>query len=70
MVFDYDNSIYEKQAVENLKESINEFLSDDRLINQLVGVLKESIVESYTYHADKAEQIKLVHSMIFKGEEL
>jgi type IV secretory pathway TrbF-like protein len=68
--FDYDCSAYEKIAAKGLKESLNEFLDDDRLINQLAGVLKETIGEAYTYHADRADQIKLVHSMIFKGEEL
>jgi len=68
--FDYDCSAYEKAAAERLKESLNEFLDDDRLINQLAGVIKEAIGEAYTYHADRADQIKLVHSMIFKGEEL
>ena len=70
MDFDYDCSAYEKIAAKGLKESLNEFLDDDRLINQLAGVLKETIGEAYTYHADRADQIKLVHSMIFKGEEL
>lgn len=70
MDFDYDNSVYEKRAAENLKESINEFLDDDRLINQLVGVLKEAIGEAYKYHEDRADQIKRVHSMIFKEEEI
>lgn len=70
MGFDYDCSTYEKRAAEDLKESISEFLDDDRLINQLAGVLKEAIGEAYVYHTDRADQIKRVHSMIFKEEEI
>lgn len=70
MDFDYDCSTYEKKAAERLNESINEFLDDDRLINQLAGVLKEAIGEVYAYHKDRADQIKRVHSMIFKEEEI
>jgi len=44
--FDYDCSAYEKIAAEGLKESLNEFLDDDRLINQLAGVIKEAIGEA------------------------
>ena len=70
MDFDDDCSYYEKKAVSDLKESVLEFLDDGRLVNQLVGVIKEAIKEGYKYHADKADQIKLVHDMLFKGEEL
>ena len=63
-------SAYELRAQENLKESINEFLDDDRLIDQMVGILKEAFVQAYTYHADRADQIKRAHSMIFKEEEI
>lgn len=70
MDFDDDCSYYEKRAIEDLKESVLEFLDDGRLVNQLVGVIKEAIREGYTYHADKAEQIKSVHDVLFKGEEL
>jgi predicted nucleic-acid-binding protein len=68
--FDDDCSYYEKKAASDLKESVLEFLDDGRLVNQLVGVIKEAIKEGYKYHADKADQIKLVHDMLFKGEEL
>ena len=70
MDFDDDCSYYEKKAAEDLKESVLEFLDDGRLVNQLVGVIKEAMKEGYTYHADKAEQIKSVHDVLFKGEEL
>ena len=70
MDFDDDCSYYEKKAASDLKESVLEFLDDGRLVNQLVGVIKEAIKEGYKYHADKADQIKLVHDMLFKGEEL
>lgn len=70
MFLDGEFSAYELRAQENLKESINEFLDDDRLINQMVGILKEAFVQAYTHHADRADQIKRAHSMIFKDEEL
>jgi len=68
--FDYDCSTYEKQAVERLNDSIHEFLDDDRLINQLAGVIKGAIGEAYAHHKDRADQIKRAHSMIFKEEEI
>lgn len=61
---------FEVQAQERLKDALYTYLDDDKLINQLPGIIKGTIMAAHKYHQDRADQINHVYRIFFPQDRL